>query len=415
MATANPFAKPFYLMAKPAGALCNMRCQYCYYLEKDLLYPHADSGAAAGKAHYMSDEVLETFIRNYIAAQTTAEVLFNWHGGETLLRPISFYERAVELQRKYAGGHRIDNCIQTNGTLLNDEWCRFFRRNGWLVGISIDGPQEFHDEFRKMRGGAPSWQRVMRGINLLKRHGVEWNALATVNDFNADYPTDFYRFFKAIGCKYLQFTPIVERILPHPDGRQLAALHETQGARLADFSVTPGQWGAFLCGIFDEWVRNDVGEYYIQLFDSTLANWVGAQPGLCSMAAACGHAGAMEWNGDVYACDHFVFPEYRLGNILTDAIPDMMASERQQRFATLKQQLPTRCKECRWEFACHGECPRNRFCTTPEGEPGWNYLCAGYRQFFEHVAPYMDYMKQCLQRQQPPALVMDAIRQGTLG
>ena len=413
MSTASPFSHLFYLMAKPAGPLCNMKCEYCYYLEKERLYRGEKPEGEGSGGLFMSDELLEKFIRDYIGAHTRREVLFTWHGGEALLRPLSFYERIVRLQKKYAGEHVIDNCIQTNGTLLNDDWCRFFRRNHWLVGISIDGPEEFHNEFRRMKGGAPSWKKVMGGIHLLKRHGVEWNAMAVVNDFNADYPLDFYRFFRDMGCRYLQFTPIVERLLPHSDGRQLAAADETQG-EVADFSVTPEQWGNFLCKIFDEWVRHDVGTMFVQIFDATLANWVGATPGLCSMARTCGHAGAMEWNGDVYLCDHFVFPAYRLGNILTDNILDMMLSERQTRFGMAKASLPRLCRECRWRNLCNGECPKNRFCTTPDGEPGWNYLCAGYRQYFEHTAPYMEYMKQRLERHEPPAMIMDAIARGEL-
>lgn len=413
MATASPFSHLFYLMAKPAGPLCNMKCEYCYYLEKELLYREGkDEGQGRGGL-FMSDALLEKFIRDYIGAHTRREVLFTWHGGEALLRPVSFYRRVVELQHQYADGHVIDNCIQTNGTLLNEEWCRFFKKNAWLVGISIDGPEEFHNEFRRMKNGSASWKNVMRGIHLLNRHGVKWNAMAVVNDFNADYPLEFYRFFRDIGCRYLQFTPIVERLLPHTDGRQLAASNEADGT-LADFSVAPEQWGHFLCTIFDEWVRNDVGTVFVQLFDATLANWVGVTPGLCTMARTCGHAAAMEWNGDVYSCDHFVFPEYRLGNILTDSILDMMLSERQTHFGNAKQNLPKVCRACQWRDICNGECPKNRFCTTPDGERGWNYLCKGYRKFFEHVAPYMDYMKQCLDRQEPPALVMDAIIRGEL-
>ncbi len=400
----SPFASPLYLLAKPAGSRCNLACKYCYYLEKAKLY--ADS-----PTEVMSDELLEKFISEYIAAQTMPQVLFTWHGGETLMRPLSFYRKVVELQRKHARGHVIDNCIQTNGTLLTDEWCEFFRQEGWLVGVSLDGPQEFHDEYRRNKGGRPSFRQVMHGVDLLNKHGVEWNALAVVNDFNADYPLDFYRFFKEIGCHYLQFTPIVERIEPHADGRMLASVDESGEGGLAEFSVTPEQWGNFLCTLFDEWVRNDVGETFVQLFDSTLANWMGQQPGICTLAKTCGHAGAIEWNGDVYACDHFVFPAYKLGNIRTDSLVGMMYSERQRDFGQAKQtSLPHQCKECRYLFACNGECPKNRFCRTADGEPGLNYLCKGYHQFFAHVAPYMDWMKQQLLKEQPPAAIVDLLR-----
>lgn len=404
MATYAPFARPLYVMAKPVSSICNLACEYCYYLEKNHLYRDEDK---AGK-FTMTDELLELFIRQYIESQTMPQVLFTWHGGETLMRPISFYKKVMELQRKYAGGRTIDNSIQTNGILLTDEWCRFFKENNWLVGVSIDGPQEFHDEYRRNKQGLPSWSKVMKGIDLLKKHGVEWNALAVVNDFNADYPLDFYHFFKEIDCRYIQFAPIVERIVPHQDGRHLASPLDVENAPLADFSVTPEQWGNFLCTLFDEWVRQDVGKYYIQLFDSTLANWVGEQPGVCTLAETCGHAGVMEYNGDVYCCDHFVFPEYKLGNIRTHTLTEMMYSQREQNFGIAKRDsLPRQCRECEFLFACHGECPKNRFVRTADGEPGLNYLCRGYYRFFKHVAPYMDFMKKELMARRAPANIMN--------
>lgn len=394
----TPFARPLYVMAKSVGAHCNLACDYCYYLEKNNLYKD-------NSRHVMSDELLERFIAEYIGAQTSPDVLFTWHGGETFMRPLSFYQKAVELQRKYARGRRIDNSIQTNGTLVTDEWARFLHDNQWLVGVSIDGPQEFHDEYRRNRQGAPSFRKVMQGINLLNKHQVEWNAMAVVNDYNADFPEDFYRFFKEIGCKFIQFTPVVERTLRHADGRTLASAAE-QG-EMAPFSVTPEQWGDFLIGVFDEWVKADVGEVFVQLFDSTLANWVGAQPGVCTMARECGHAGVIEWNGDVYSCDHFVFPEYKLGNIRTSSLVEMMYGERQTAFGQAKRtQLTAQCRRCDYLFACNGECPKNRFALSADGESGHNYLCAGYHRFFEHVRPYMDYMKQCLDEQRAPADVM---------
>ena len=400
----TPFARPLYIMTKPAGSSCNLACEYCYYLEKKNLY----KDASADRRHVMSDDMLERFIKMYIESQSMPQILFSWHGGETLMRPLSFYKKVIELQKKYGGGLVIDNSIQTNGTLLTDEWCRFFKDNNWLVGVSVDGPQEFHDEYRRNNIGAPSFHKVMRGINLLKKHGVEWNALAVVNDFNADYPLDFYHFFKEIECRYIQFTPIVERIIPHTDGRTLASPMDAHDAPLADFSVSPAQWGEFLCTIFDEWVKNDVGQYFIQLFDSTLANWAGVQPGVCTMARTCGHAGVMEFNGDVYSCDHFVFPEYKLGNIREKTLVEMMYSDRQQKFGTDKyDSLPGQCRSCKYLFACNGECPKNRFAFTADGEPGLNYLCEGYYRFFEHVAPYMDFMKNELDNQRPPSNVMN--------
>ena len=401
---ANPFAKPLYVMLKPAGAHCNLACKYCYYLEKNKLYPTA-------QRHLMSDEMLEQFTREYIEAQTMNQVLFTWHGGEPLLRSIDFYRKALSLQQKYAGGRCIDNVIQTNGTLLTDEWCEFFAQNHWLVGISIDGPQPYHDHYRLTAAGKPSWQKVMQGIKLLKKHGVEWNAMAVVNAYNVNHPLEFYRFFKENGCQFLQFTPIVERLTRHEDGRTLASLADKDEISLSEASVAPEQWGYFLCAIFDEWVRKDVGKIFVEIFDCTLANWMGVSPGICAYSKECGHAGVMEHNGDVYSCDHFVFPEYKLGNIRDHSLIDMLYGEQQQEFSRLKHSsLPRQCKECDMEFACHGECPKNRFMKDKYGDSGLNYLCPGYYHYYQHVAPYMDYMKQELMAQRPPSNIMKVVQ-----
>ena len=400
---ANPFAKPLYVMLKPAGAHCNLACKYCYYLEKNKLYPIT-------QRHQMSDEMLEQFTREYIEAQTMNQVLFTWHGGEPLLRSIDFYRKALSLQQKYAGGRRIDNVIQTNGTLLTDEWCEFFAQNHWLVGISIDGPQPDHDHYRLTAAGKPSWKKVMQGIKLLKKHGVEWNAMAVVNAYNVNHPLEFYRFFKENGCQFLQFTPIVERQTRHEDGRTLASLADKNEIPLSEASVAPEQWGYFLCAIFDEWVRKDVGKIFVEIFDCTLANWMGISPGICAYSKECGHAGVMEHNGDVYSCDHFVFPEYKLGNIRDHSLIDMLYGEQQQEFSRLKHSsLPRQCKECDMEFACHGECPKNRFMKDKYGDSGLNYLCLGYYHYYQHVAPYMDYMKQELMAQRPPSNIMKVV------
>ena len=401
---ANPFAKPLYVMLKPAGAHCNLACKYCYYLEKNKLYPTA-------QRHLMSDEMLEQFTREYIEAQTMSQVLFTWHGGEPLLRSIDFYRKALSLQQKYAGGRRIDNVIQTNGTLLTDEWCEFFAQNHWLVGISIDGPQPDHDHYRLTAAGKTSWKKVMQGIKLLKKHGVEWNAMAVVNAYNANHPLEFYCFFKENGCQFLQFTPIVERLTRHEDGRTLASLADKDEISLSEASVAPEQWGYFLCAIFDEWVRKDVGKIFVEIFDCTLANWMGISPGICAYSKECGHAGVMEHNGDVYSCDHFVFPEYKLGNIRDHSLIDMLYGEQQQEFSRLKHSsLPRQCKECDMEFACHGECPKNRFMKDKYGDSGLNYLCPGYYHYYQHVAPYMDYMKQELMAQRPPSNIMKVVQ-----
>ena len=401
---AIPFAKPLYVMLKPAGAHCNLDCKYCYYLEKNNLYN-------TSQRHLMTDEMLEQFTQEYIEAQTMNQVLFTWHGGEPLMRSIDFYKKALELQKKYAHGKQIDNVIQTNGTLLTDEWCAFFAQNHFLVGISIDGPQEYHDHYRQTSAGKPSWEKVMHGISLLKKHRVEWNAMAVVNAYNAEHPLEFYHFFRDNGCQYLQFTPIVERLTEHEDGRTLASLADDREIPLADASVTPQQWGNFLCAIFDDWVRHDVGKMFVEIFDCTLANWMGVLPGICAYSKECGHAGVMEHNGDVYSCDHFVFPEYKLGNIREQSLIDMLYGEKQQAFSRLKHtSLPRQCKECDMEFACHGECPKNRFEKDKYGEPGLNYLCQGYYQYYTHVAPYMDFMKRELLAQRPPANIMNVLK-----
>ena len=400
---ATPFAKPLYVMLKPAGAHCNLACKYCYYLEKNNLYQ-------TSHRHLMTDEMLEQFTREYIEAQTMPQVLFTWHGGEPLMRSIDFYKKALAFQKKYAHGKQIDNVIQTNGTLLTDEWCEFFAQNHWLVGISIDGPQKYHDHYRVTPAGKPSWEKVMQGIQLLKKHRVEWNAMAVVNAYNAEHPLEFYHFFRDNGCQYLQFTPIVERLTEHKDGRTLASLADEKEFPLADASVTPELWGNFLCTIFDDWVRHDVGKTFVEIFDCTLANWMGVLPGICAYSKECGHAGVMEHNGDVYSCDHFVFPEYKLGNIKDQSLIDMLYGEKQQEFSRLKHtSLPRQCKECDMEFACHGECPKNRFEKDKFGEPGLNYLCKGYYLYYSHVAPYMDFMKKELLAERPPSNIMRAL------
>lgn len=395
-----PFARPLYVMLKPAGSLCNIRCKYCYYLEKVKLYQGI-------KKHIISDEILDIFIREYIEAQTMPQVLFTWHGGEPLIRPISFYEHAIELQQRYANGRQIDNCIQTNGTLITEEWCRFLHDYGFLVGLSIDGPQEFHDIYRRSATEEPTFPNVMHAIELLNKYDVQWNALAVVNNFNATDPLKLYHFFKEIDCHYIQFSPIVERKVNRSDGLVLAPGMQ-EGGELLDFSLTPEQWGNFLCKIFDEWVKNDVGEYYIQIFDATLANWIGVAPGVCTLSKECGNVGVMEFNGDLYSCDHFVYPEYLLGNIRNKTITEMMYSQKQKKFQHIKSQmLPKQCIECDFLFACHGECPKNRFIRDKYGNEGLNYLCQGYHQFFQHVAPYMDFMKNELDNNRAPANVMN--------
>lgn len=391
-----PFGQPFSVMAKPVGSACNLRCTYCYYLEKGKYYNTGDT-------HLMDDVSLETFISQYIASQPTKTVVFNWHGGEALLRPLSFYKKVIEFEKKYSNGHEISNTIQTNGTLLTEEWCEFFKENNFLVGLSIDGPQRFHDLYRKRHDGKSSFQEVMNGIDLLNKYRVDWNILATVNAANAEYPEETYNFLKSLGTPFLQFTPVVERLKRNG----MLANQSEENIKLAEFSVKPLQWGNFMCKVFDEWVKEDVGTVFVQLFDATLANRMGVQAPVCTMAEECGNALAVEFNGDVYSCDHFVFPKYKLGNIHKKSIWEMAMSKEQKRFGeSKKNNLPKKCRECEYLWACHGECPRNRFVKTSEKGRNLNYLCEGYRMFFEHISPAMEFMKKELDAGRAPANIM---------
>ncbi|MEG1573602.1 MAG: anaerobic sulfatase-maturation protein [Bacteroidales bacterium] len=397
----NPLSFPIYVMAKPTGALCNLDCQYCYYLEKNGLYK--------GSSQKMSDEILELFIANYIECQPTDEVYFTWHGGESLLRGIEFFRKAIKYEAQYARGRKIFNSIQTNGILLNDEWCRFFKDNDFLVGISLDGTEHIHNRYRLDKSGHGTFVRVMRGVELLQRHNVEFNTLSVITDYGAKFPLEIYRFFKEIGSRYMQFTPIVERWGDRDDGLELLPPGDGyKNIEMPPWCVDPNEYGDFYCRIFDEWVRNDVGDYYVQLFDATLAGTVGEQPGVCIYAKSCGHASAIEYNGDVYSCDHFVFPEYKLGNIRTNGLVEMMLSEEQMKFGRDKRdKLPRQCFDCKFLNLCNGECPKNRISRTAEGETGLNYLCAGLKKYFAHSQPYMKFMANELANGRPPANVME--------
>jgi uncharacterized protein len=368
----------FHVLAKPAGARCNLACRYCFYLSKADLYP--------GGSFRMDDDLLEEFLRQYIGAQQVPEVTVAWQGGEPTLMGLDFYRRSVDLAGGFARpGMQVGYTMQTNGTLLDDEWCAFFKKHNFLVGISIDGPQALHDAYRVDAKGRGTFGRVMEGLSLLQEHGVEYNILCTVHAANGDYPLDVYRFFRDdAGAQFVQFIPIVER----------------EGDTATDRSVRPAQWGRFLCTIFDEWLRHDVGEMFVQHFDTALAAWVGHPPGLCTFAPTCGAAVALEHNGDLYSCDHFVDPDHFLGNIRTTPLAELVGSAKQRQFGLDKQEtLPRFCRECPVRFACHGGCPRNRFATTPDGETGLNYLCEGYRMFFSHI-------------DRPMRMMADLLRQG---
>ena len=396
----------FNVMLKPIGPICNLNCTYCYYLEKKNLYKKVND-------FRITDQILEKYIKDYIESQQVPVVSFVWQGGEPTLLGLDFFKKAVQLQQKYAGNKRIENAFQTNGTLLDENWCSFFRDNNFLVGISIDGPEHLHDYYRTYKAGdKPSFKDVMKGISLLQRYNTSFNTLTVVNKCNGNYPLEVYHFLKEIGSQFIQFIPIVERRAVSAEGTILELLAPGHGqANVTEWSVGREQYGDFLIGVFDEWVRQDVGKYYVQLFDVTLANWVGEDPGLCVFSETCGEALVMEHNGDIYSCDHFVYENYLLGNILDKPLGGMATSEQQFLFGENKRNsLPQYCLSCDYRFACHGECPKHRFDKTPDGEEGLNYLCQSYKKFFLHVHPYMQYMADELSKKRPPANVMQWVK-----
>lgn len=411
MVNANILAvvdRGFHVLTKPIGPICNLDCKYCFYLEKQQLYPDE-------KQWRMSDEVLEEYIRQYIQYQPVPEIHFAWQGGEPTLLGVEFFRKAVALQKKYAGGKTIDNALQTNGTLLDDEWCKFLAREKFLVGLSIDGPRELHDKYRVDKGQKPTFDAVVRGLNLLKRHKVEFNTLTVVNQFNSQQPLKVYRFLKKIGSGFIQFIPLVERRAPAEmkmRGFDFAApptpsKPEPVSSPVTEWSVQAEQYGSFLCAIYDEWVRHDVGKTFVQLFDVALGNWMGLGSALCVFAEKCGTALAVEHNGDLYSCDHYVYPRYRLGNLMNQSLGTMVSSPQQKTFGDDKfNSLPQFCRQCEVRFACNGECPKHRFIKTPDGEDGLNYLCPAYKKFFNHIDNSMRTMAQLLNKGYPAAEIM---------
>jgi uncharacterized protein len=401
--------RAFHLLAKPTGAVCNLDCSYCFFLSKEMLYP--------GSRFRMADDLLEAYLLQLIEAHSTApEVVIAWQGGEPTLMGLDFFRRAIELAESYLKpGQRARYTIQTNGTLLDDEWAAFFKEHDVLVGISIDGPREMHDAYRVNKGGKGSFDQVMRGLESLRAAEVEWNVLTTVHAMNADYGRDVYRFLRdECGASFVQFIPIIERVaeadedgtVPWTSWRD-RPLYEQKGTRVTGRSVSAKQYGRFLIDVFEEWVRRDVGEVYVQMFDVALANWVGAPPSLCVHAETCGGALALEHTGDLYSCDHFVEPAHKLGNIMKTPMLELVASQRQRQFGLDKRELlPDYCLECDVRFACHGGCPKDRFITTPSGEPGLNYLCAGYKDFFHHVDGAMHTMAQLLAQGRAPSEIV---------
>jgi uncharacterized protein len=404
----------FHVMTKPIGPICNLDCTYCFYLEKEELYP-AESREEPSWA--MPDVTLESYIQQYIEAQDVPVISFAWQGGEPTLLGVRFFEKVVALQAKYAGGTRIENAFQTNGTLLDDAWGEFLAKNKFLVGISIDGPAHLHDYYRVDKQQRPTFERVMAGIEVLKKHHVEFNTLTVVNRQNAKEPLALYNFLKEIGSGYIQFIPLVERapLAPIETTHGLIQLSLASPPRsdtrlkspVTEWSVRAEDYGAFLCTIFDAWVTADVGRVFVQLFDVALGNWAQMGGGMCVFSENCGAALAMEHNGDLYSCDHYVYPEYKLGNIKDISLAEMVNSPAQQQFGTDKSTtLPRYCRECSVRFACHGECPKHRFMRTPDGEWGLNYLCPAYKKFFYHIDPHMKTMTQLLYANRPPAEIM---------
>lgn len=405
-----------HLMAKPVGPACNLDCDYCFYTEKRVLFP----GRAGAR---MSDQTLEAYVREYVATQKAPEILFTWQGGEPTLAGLDFFRKAVRLQEKYAAGKRISNSLQTNGTLLNDEWCRFLKANDFLVGISLDGPEHIHDGHRADRKGEPTFGRVMKGLALLQKHGVEYNVLSSVSREASSNPLEIYRFLKENGVQFIQFIPIIER-KPDATAIELGLRHgappspNKQSAEFTDvtpWSVEPIPFGDFLIQIFDEWVQNDVGTIHVMNFEWSLASWMGLPATICIFSKRCGDSWIIEQNGDIFLCDHFVYPQYRLGNITESGLSAMEGSTSHREFGAIKElAVSSVCRECEVRFACNGGCPKHRFLRSADGEPGSNYLCDGYKKYFRHVHSYMKVMKQLIENGLPAAKVMDVAKGAVL-
>lgn len=385
----------FNMMFKPIGSQCNLNCSYCYYLDKTALYQ---------KESLISMELLEKTIKEYIELNDNEEITFDWHGGEPLLLGLNFFEKIVAFQSKYKGDKRILNTIQTNATLINEEFASFFKRNNFLVGVSIDGPEYIHDKYRKNKNEDSSFLKVLRGIALLHHYEVDFNTLTTVNNCSEGRGAEVYSFLKEIGSRYMQFMPVIEHV--NTANRRITSPDDVS-SELAPYSVNPLEYGKFMCDIFDIWVKNDVGKYYVSLFDSTLANYCGVNPGICVYSPTCGANLVMEHNGDIYPCDHFVYPQYKLGNVNELNLSKIASSKQIIEFGINKRNsLPRQCLSCEYYFACHGECPKHRFDVSKDGEPGLNSLCAGLKHFFKHVDPYMKIMKQLIMSGKAPSEIM---------
>lgn len=398
--------RSFSVMVKTAGPVCNLDCDYCYYLEKDALYPGKKFNLSSFR---MNEEVLEKLIRDFITSQPQQTIEFVWHGGEPTLLGIEYFRKALTLQKKYAGEKEILNSFQTNGTLITDEWAEFLAENHFLCGLSIDGPKKFHDNHRRFPNGQGSWEKVVECARLFRKHGVEFNTMSVVNASNSKEPATVYEFLKSIGSRFMQFTPIAERIALDPaNPLSIVDNRYNKATAVMEENVSATDWGNFLCRIFDIWVKNDVGTYFVNYFDNTLAAYAGQHPSLCSMAPYCGCSLAVEHNGDVYTCDHFVFEDYKLGNIFEKNIAEMAKSDQQLFFEQRKQDtLSRQCRNCPFIKACGGDCPKNRFVKNEDGE-SVSCLCEGFRMFFNHTRKHIEFMANELRHQRPPANVMKA-------
>jgi uncharacterized protein len=404
----GPALQGFHLMAKPAGPCCNLRCEYCFYCEKKAYFPE-------NRVFRMSDDVLEAYTREYIESQPGSAVTFDWQGGEPTLLGVDFFQRALDLQRKYGKGKQIANTLQTNGTLLDEAWCAFLARNNFLVGLSMDGPEAVHDAFRVDADGRPTLSGVLDSFRMMQRHGVEINVLATVNSESSRRPRDVYRFFTEHGVRFLQFIPIVERMFDYgtdKSGISLAAppslSEEEKTPTVTPWSVEPKHYGEFLIQVFKEWIRNDVGTIFVMNFEWLLAAWAGVGPGVCYLSPRCGNNLILEHNGDIFSCDHFMYPAYRLGNILEGGLKKMVRSRKQNAFGALKETaLPGYCRGCDFLFACRGGCPKHRFAKTPDGEPGLNYLCEGFKKFYQYVQLPVKQMVERIRRGIPVQKILE--------
>ncbi|BDD09014.1 anaerobic sulfatase-maturating enzyme [Fulvitalea axinellae] len=406
----NKRRKHFHMMIKPIGPVCNLACTYCYYLEKENIYENKKSTPSRFK---MSDRVLEAYIRDYIKSQPTENprVVFAWQGGEATLLGLEFFERAVKFQQKYADGRRMENTIQTNGMFIDGKWAKFLKKHDFLVGISIDGPKDIHDRYRVNKGGKGTWDRVMESVRALRKHKVRFNTLTVVSSLTAEHPLRVYRFLKSTGSEWFQFLPIQERKALDKNEKLSLVANDYKGeTEVTEESVRPEQWGKFLTTIFDEWVRKDVGKIFVKEFDTALEAWCGYMPSSCIHSKSCGDGLVMEHNGDVFSCDHYVYPKFKLGNIMDKPLLDMANSPEQKKFGNDKYDtLSEKCRKCKYLTACYGECPKHRFAKTEKGEDH-TYLCPGYYAFYDHVAPYMHVMRTLLKVGKKPAEIMNLIK-----